>query len=54
LPPGDWESATWTVASIEFRVGHFLGALIDFLIIALLIFLVVKYALPTADATAGD
>ena len=46
LPGGDWQTVTWTVLSIEFRVGHFLAALVDFLIIALLIFLLVRYLLP--------
>jgi large conductance mechanosensitive channel len=50
LPGGDWENATATLASIEFRVGHFLGAFVDFLVVALLIFLFVKYALPRMDA----
>ena len=45
LPEGGWESATWTLFSIEFQVGHFFSVLIEFLIIALLIFLFVKYAL---------
>ncbi len=45
LPEGSWESAIWTVADIEFRIGNFLSALIDFLIIALLIFVFVRYVL---------
>lgn len=45
LPAGNWENAVWTVASIDFRIGHFLAASIDFLIIALLIFVFVRYVL---------
>ncbi len=45
LPQGEWQTATWSIASIQFQVGHFLAALIDFLIIALLVFIFVKHAL---------
>ncbi len=45
LPQGDWQNATWSIASVQFQVGHFLSALIDFLIIALLVFVFVKYTL---------
>jgi len=51
-PGGDWENATATLASVEFRIGHFLGAFVDFLVVALLIFLFVKCALPRMDAPA--
>lgn len=54
LPAGDWQTATLTVASIEFGIGHFLAALIDFLIIAFLIFLFVRYALPEASDEEED
>lgn len=46
LPAGDWQQAVLQVAAIEFQVGHFLSALLDFLIIAFLVFLFVRYALP--------
>jgi len=39
LPAGDWRE--FTVSPLHFKVGHLLGALIDFLIIAFVIFLVV-------------
>ena len=42
IPGGDWRSATLTLGSIKFMVGDFIGALIDFIIIALVIFLIVK------------
>ncbi|HKJ59171.1 MAG TPA: MscL family protein [Halobacteriales archaeon] len=54
LPGGDWQNVTWTLASIEFRVGHFLAALIDFLIIAFLIFLFVRHVLPEAAEEPED
>ncbi|MFB6213022.1 MAG: MscL family protein [Candidatus Nanohaloarchaea archaeon] len=45
LPAGDWQAYSAGFAGIQFQVGHFLGALIDFTTIALLVFLFVKYAL---------
>lgn len=52
LPGGGWQSAVLIIGSIEFQVGHFLSALIDFLLIAFLIFLFVRYALPTQEEEA--
>lgn len=45
LPEGGWQQSTATVAGIEFGVGQLLSATINFVIIALLVFLFVKYAL---------
>lgn len=45
LPGGEWETATWTFYGANFEIGHFLGALLDFLVIALLIFIFVRYIL---------
>jgi large conductance mechanosensitive channel len=42
IPGGDWRTATLTIGNIKFMVGDFLGALIDFIIIALVIFMIVK------------
>lgn len=42
IPGGDWKSATLNIGSIKFLIGDFAGALIDFIIIALVIFLIVK------------
>ena len=42
IPGGDWRSATLNVGGIKFMVGDFIGALIDFIIIALVIFTIVK------------
>ncbi|MCP3141811.1 large conductance mechanosensitive channel protein MscL [Pyxidicoccus xibeiensis] len=39
LPGGDWRNATFT--PLQLRLGHMLGALLDFFIIALVLFLVV-------------
>lgn len=45
LPDGGWREATTTVAGVEFATGHFIAALLDFAIIALIIYLFVRYAL---------
>lgn len=42
MPGGDWKTATLDVGNIKFLIGDFAGALIDFIIIALVIFLIVK------------
>jgi len=44
VPSGDWRSAVWQVGPAKFLIGDFAGALIDFVIIAFVIFLIVKYA----------
>jgi large conductance mechanosensitive channel len=45
LPEGSWQQSTLTLLNIEFQIGVFLSAFNDFLIIALLVFLFVKYIL---------
>lgn len=42
IPGGDWRLASLNVGSIKFMVGDFAGALIDFIIIAIVIFMIVK------------
>ncbi len=42
IPGGDWRAATLDVGNIKFMVGDFVGALIDFVIIAIVIFMIVK------------
>jgi large conductance mechanosensitive channel len=41
-PGGDWKSAVLEVGPVKFMVGDFVGAVIDFVIVALVIFLIVK------------
>jgi large conductance mechanosensitive channel len=40
MPAGDWRS--WTVTSLNLKIGDVLGAMIDFCIIALVLFLFVN------------
>lgn len=42
-PDGNWREAVFHAGPIRFLAGDFLGAIIDFLIIAIVIFLTVKY-----------
>jgi large conductance mechanosensitive channel len=42
IPGGDWRAATLNVGTIKFMVGDFAGALIDFIIIAIVIYMIVK------------
>lgn len=42
VPGGDWRTATLQLGTAKFMVGDFVGALIDFLIIAFVVFMIVK------------
>jgi len=44
-PGGNWREAVFQVGPIKFLLGDFIGAIIDFLIIALVIFFTVKYVM---------
>lgn len=41
-PSGNWREAVLQVGPIKFGAGDFIGALIDFVIIAAVVFLIVK------------
>lgn len=43
MPKGDWRTSEFMVGPIKFLFGDLLGAIIDFVIIALVVFIVVKY-----------
>jgi large conductance mechanosensitive channel len=43
LPTGDWKTAVLNAGPFQFAWGDFLAALINFIIIAFVIFLVAKY-----------
>ena len=42
MPGGEWQTATIGIGPVQFMVGDFAGALIDFTIIVGLIFIIVK------------
>ena len=50
IPGGNWRSFIFNVGSVNFLVGDFVGALIDFIIIAVVVFLLVKIVMKE-DAT---
>jgi large conductance mechanosensitive channel len=43
IPSGRWQTAVLEIGPLKFLVGEYLSAVIDFGIIALVIFLAVKY-----------
>ena len=43
VPGGDWRLATLDIGPVKLLIGDFAGAVIDFAIIALVIFIIVKY-----------
>ena len=43
IPNGAWESATFSIGPIVIGWGALLGAIINFLIIAFIVFLIAKY-----------
>lgn len=42
IPSGAWKEATLVLGPIVMSIGHFIGSLIDFLIIALVVFIIMK------------
>jgi len=39
---GDWETSTHSIGSIVFKTGHFFSAFLNFFILAIIIFLLIK------------
>ncbi len=44
IPGGEWRTIPLQVGPVKFLIGDFAGALIDFVIIAAVIFMIVKFA----------
>ena len=44
VPSGDWQSAVLQIGPVKFMAGHFVSALINFILIALVVFVLVEYA----------
>lgn len=51
LPNGDWQTATFALGPIQIGWGAFLSALINFIIIAFLIFMIAKYVMKEEKVT---
>lgn len=49
-PDGSWRSISFTIAGAEFKVGNLLGNLLNFLIIAVVVFVVLKKIFRIEDA----
>lgn len=45
IPGGEWETATFSIGPIVIGWGAFLGAIVNFVIIALVVFIIAKYFL---------
>jgi large conductance mechanosensitive channel len=50
IPGGDWKKTELVLGPVKLLVGDFVGAIIDFVIIALVVFLIVKFMMKE-DAT---
>ena len=44
IPGGDWQKTAFNIGPAKFLVGDFASALIDFVIIAFVVFFIVKFA----------
>ena len=51
IPGGAWQTATLALGPIVISWGHLVGAIINFLVIAFVVFLVAKYALKEEKVT---
>lgn len=52
-PAGDWRTWTWNAGPVAFGVGHFIGALIDFIVIGFVVWRVSKAFMKPAPAAAA-
>ena len=51
IPGGDWRTATLTIWKFAFKWGDFVGAIINFVIIAFVIFMIAKMVLKEEKVT---
>lgn len=51
VPGGDWRTIAFPVGNAKFLVGDFLGAVVDFVIIAAVVFMIVKYIMKEKEPT---
>lgn len=49
-PGGEWQKATWDVGPVKFGVGHFLAALVNFLIVALVAWRISRLFVKPSDS----
>jgi len=51
IPGGGWQTAVWNIGPIVISWGALLGAIINFIVIAFVVFLIAKYALKEEKVT---
>ena len=51
VPGGDWRASILQLGPVKLMIGDFVGSLIDFIIVAFVVFLMVKFII-REDATA--
>lgn len=42
IPGGAWREAVWIIGPIQLSIGHFVGVFIDFIVIAIVVFILMK------------
>lgn len=42
IPEGGWREEVFTIGPVQIAIGHFAGAVLDFLIISLVVFVIIK------------
>lgn len=51
-PGGNWRTVVWQVGNIKFGIGDFMGAVLDFMIVALVVFMITKALIKEAPPEA--
>lgn len=51
IPGGAWQEAVWTIGPVVIGWGAFLGALINFVIVALVVYLIAKHLMKEEKVT---
>jgi len=50
VPGGEWRQLAWQIGGAKFLVGDFLGSVLDFAVVALVVFLIAKVMLKPAPS----
>ncbi len=48
-PSGSWRELVFTIAGSDFKIGNLISALLDFVIVAIIVFIVIKKILKIED-----
>ena len=52
-PSGEWQRATWNVGAVQFKVGDFLSALLNFIIVGFVAWRLARLFIKPAPAAAA-